>query len=775
MIALLVLGVVVCHVILFAHSLVGSRILAPTDLLLVSGRLGVDFNDPDRYPANWILTDPIEQFVPWLSFAAGELRSGRLPLWNPYAYCGSPLLANNQSAVLSPFSWIFFAWPGPRSFVWIQLLKSLVASLGAYGYFRRIGTCAWASLVGAWAFPLSGFFMTLLFHPHSATAVWLPWGFWAAEAIVSRPKGIGGIGGAATIALLFVSGHLETAVHALVAIGFYGAWRCCEIGRSFGLGAAARPIGIAAVAAALGIAIAAVQVLPTAEYLESSLRIQLRSQGQLDAPPSAREVPYQLVRLVFPRALGSWEFDSFYIEPTASEAGDAGYVGLAIVLLAALGVAISWRQSSTWHWIMLGLIAAAPALRIPLLSAWERLPPFHVMVNYRMIVVSSWACLVLAVRGLSWLSTERRVHVPWTIAAGAIAGLCVVVFLFLAFAPPASLRNLIPPETLPWFRRHFALSAAAAAACAALVTGGIFSSTRRATHLGWGLVMLGELLSSAWRWHPQVEPESFYPRRQFIEFVRQRVGHGRVLGYPGVLSANISMMYGLRDVRGYDAVDPAPIIELLRCANPEWTPAVTHGLTSSFQSGPSPILDLLSVRYVVSLKQLDSDWPEVAYLDGVWIYENPNALERAFVPRDVQHVATTSGGLDTLRAPWFDPRELAVVREPGVAAVGASGNVTIVTDEPRRVVLDVTADAEAVVVLSDSFAPGWRVRVDGKPAQAVEANHALRAVAVSAGRHEIEWQYSPASVHIGIILSITGVAVLATWCIARLMLLRHAT
>lgn len=64
--------------------------------------------DAGRRPANYLLSDQILQMLPWQTQVRDAILSGRLPTWNPHALAGSPLLANDQSAVFSPFTWL--AW-----------------------------------------------------------------------------------------------------------------------------------------------------------------------------------------------------------------------------------------------------------------------------------------------------------------------------------------------------------------------------------------------------------------------------------------------------------------------------------------------------------------------------------------------------------------------------------------------------------------------------------------------------------------------------------------
>src|ERR1700687_2409727 len=73
------------------------------------------------------LSDPVWQFVPWLELARREIRSGHLPLWNPYQNRGAALLGNSQSALGSPLVWPALALGVADGWNLSLLLRLLVA------------------------------------------------------------------------------------------------------------------------------------------------------------------------------------------------------------------------------------------------------------------------------------------------------------------------------------------------------------------------------------------------------------------------------------------------------------------------------------------------------------------------------------------------------------------------------------------------------------------------------------------------------------------------
>jgi uncharacterized membrane protein YfhO len=51
--------------------------------------------------------------------------------------------------------------------------------------------------------------------------------------------------------------------------------------------------------------------------------------------------------------------------------------------------------------------------------------------------------------------------------------------------------------------------------------------------------------------------------------------------------------------------------------------------------------------------------------------------------------------------------------------------------------------------------------VDGRPAEILRTNRAMRGVALRAGRHELVFRYNPLSFRLGLIVSLVGLAALA--------------
>lgn len=146
---------------------------------------------------------------------------------------------------------------------------------------------------------------------------------------------------------------------------------------------------------------------------------------------------------------------------------------------------------------------------------------------------------------------------------------------------------------------------------------------------------------------------------------------------------------------------------------------------------------------------------------GAWIYENVNALPRAFL---VHHVTMAEEGqvLDTLHDPSFNWYHSAVLTDelpPGEGAQLATtprrsdSRVTVVEYGLHEVTVGVETDAAGLLVLSDATYPGWQATVDGEPAAIHQTDGTLRGVFVPAGAHQVQFRFWPAILRTGLILA----------------------
>jgi hypothetical protein len=101
---------------------------------------------------------------------------------------------------------------------------------------------------------------------------------------------------------------------------------------------------------------------------------------------------------------------------------------------------------------------------------------------------------------------------------------------------------------------------------------------------------------------------------------------------------------------------------------------------------------------------------------------------------------------------------------------GVPGTAQIVTDRPGRIAVTTKAESKQLLVLSESFHPGWRATVDGQPAHVLPTYGDFMGCVVEAGEHRVEWVFRPRSLILGAWISLAGLAGLLGLCLTEWML-----
>jgi len=156
-------------------------------------------------------------------------------------------------------------------------------------------------------------------------------------------------------------------------------------------------------------------------------------------------------------------------------------------------------------------------------------------------------------------------------------------------------------------------------------------------------------------------------------------------------------------------------------------------------------------------------------VEGVAVFENGRVLPRAWLASG-EVVAGDEEMLNVIRtgrlaggSEW-DPISTALVEGPTGAAFGPSpsqGRAEVVAHEANYVGVKTSSAAPSLLVLSENHYPGWRAYVDGEAADLLRVNYNLRGVALAAGEHEVEFVYRPASVIVGLLISLLTALALA--------------
>jgi hypothetical protein len=783
------LGILVLQTILYGPSLIGQKILLPLDIL---AQPGVYLPKADGVtniePHNASLSDLVYQMEPWRRFAISELRAGRLPMWAPYEFGGVPFIYPK----FSPFLFLQCCISSPVVLAWSQLLEALVAGFGAYFFMRRaLGLRYWPAALCAVGYPITAYFILWQGFPLTMPVCWLPWLLLAVDRTVRGTSPLAPIWLGLTTCLVLISGHVDVAGQVLLGSGLYALWCLMERPwRQWMTSSAGKSVLLLVLGWGLGFALSSPYLLPLVEYTRTGVRMERRAAGFEARPPIGLSA---LPQVVLPDMYGTMENESVRSAPDhQAESSASAYAGLIATLLAApLAFCNKARRRRNVFWVLLLVFSLSWCLNVPVMTELLRLPGLNMLSHNRMVFLAGFAVLMLAAEGLETLSTELATWRWWMwLPTGLMAALCLWCG-FRAFISPAPIQETLtravqhgqthwandPQSVKRVYETYARYYSTAAIWCGIGLLGWLALRARPRWQTAFlpfmGGLFVVELLCFGYGKNDQCDPKMYYPEIPAFKKLSTCMP-GRIMGYE-CLPPITSAANGLWDIRGYDAVDPARMVNLLlKTADPkslkfeyaltEYLKPVTT-MTSAGTVRLMPILDMLSVRYLVFRGALLPLAKPIVESPDYWIVENPNALPRVFVPRRAEIVTDDAGRLEKMASQQFDPRNVVYLETPTALPENCKGAAQIVDEIPTRIKIALEMETAGIVVLSDRWDKGWHAYLSGKEVPILRANHAVRGVSVPAGNGELEFRYEPASFAFGLRLAGLSALVISAWLV----------
>jgi hypothetical protein len=141
------------------------------------------------------------------------------------------------------------------------------------------------------------------------------------------------------------------------------------------------------------------------------------------------------------------------------------------------------------------------------------------------------------------------------------------------------------------------------------------------------------------------------------------------------------------------------------------------------------------------------------------------------------HVAREPAGPG--QVPVFESRSgLKVYRDPAIgpplwSTCSPTDRFHVVQREPDRFVVDAEMGCAGLMVTGDPRLSGWRATVDGRRAVIQEYAGVVRAIAVPAGRHHIEFRHRPVWLYWGAACTALGLLIAASASLAHPRLQRR--
>ena len=173
------------------------------------------------------------------------------------------------------------------------------------------------------------------------------------------------------------------------------------------------------------------------------------------------------------------------------------------------------------------------------------------------------------------------------------------------------------------------------------------------------------------------------------------------------------------------------------------------------------LLSLLNVKYIITYEEIKDKRVELAYSDEkVNVYRNKGSLPRAFFLSNFKVISDGQEALGFLRSKDFNPMDVVVLNEEPASFENRpdsqhnNASVEIKDYSPNKVILSINTPSRGILVLSDTFYPGWKAFVDWEETEIMKANVVMRAVVMPEGEHLVKFVYDPIPFNYGLRLGL---------------------
>ena len=705
-------------------------------------------------------SEGVDQSYAWLHFWLHSIWQGHVPLWDRYAFAGSPFAAETLPTAFYPLRLLFALVPlnrngmvSPRFFDEYLALTHLLCAYLTFALLRELGRSRFASFAGACAFSLGGLLVRMIWPQYIESCIWLPAVFLFLLRAVRAERRDRALLEAAFAGLCLgmsiltggMAFFIMQAIFVLTAVLFYGASATPAASRrSHWIGMTL----ILVTAFVTGAGLGAVQLLPASEYSHVSMRYI--DGGPL---PADAKIPYdRMTPGMWPQSIVAAVFPYGFDGKLGGEEYFPFYIGVFPFFLAIGAVWKCWRN--VWVRYLTGLAVLAFAYSLgsfsPLNGVLYAVVPYLWLARSanRFLYLVSFALAILAAFGLDALFDAARLDpatrgAAWKPATHLLKGIAIAAAAVLFVPAMFSQLNLGS-----WTAMSLLLI---------LGSCGLFAHLTAKPATTGLLVMLAAFILfdlAAFSWQEADKATSNAGDRlvQMIslrgpaEFIKARPGFHRVR-VAVAPEPNIGDVYGIESAWGGG---PALLTNYLELVSRD---------------------DLLNVRYYI--KPAATPDPGPVYRDGSWkVYENPSAFPRGWIVHGVVVAPSREAAFRRVNQPGIDFHQVAVLETqlpaPLAPTEGANESVQFRSYEADRMSMDVNAASAGLLVLSEMYYPGWVATVNGKPSKIYQTDGALRGIAVAAGPNRVELVYAPTSFRAGAVLSLlTLLGVLAGWIYVR--------
>lgn len=756
---------------IFSYKIFLGYIPLPTDLIVGAyhpwyGRTyeGYPLGVPVKNPK---LSDAVSIFYPLKALAVDNIKSGELPLWNPYMFAGYPLFANVQLGLLFPTMIFYLFLPTPIGWTLQTLSQPFLAGIFMYLLLRHLKLNTLPSIFGGIAYGFGGFtILWMQWNTQATTSMLLPILILIEDKYFQTRQIKWGILFSIFLCFQIFAGYLPILPPTFMCLGVWYLFRSQHYLKDLTLG----------LFALLGVALSAVFTIPVAELVLNSQRgvETLGSQNPFTDPGN-------FLTLFAPDFFGNDATGNYW--GIGDHMDGTLYTGIAALVFAFIGIKQFFGKREVKFAVIVGVLAILFSTENPLstylynLGVWGgtsiTMNRINFVINFSIAFLGAYGISTLTVKKSDFKLSITPVLGMIAVIGGTIAGIFLSKhflneWIYLAKEGlladfntmfehiSISLKNLILPSAI------------------SVLLLGVFiivkwvKPLRKFAQVIFIIILIGELFRFGWKFNVFSEAEFAYPDTGLTKYLQQ-FPNERFVSEGDVLPANMWVPFKMSSLMGYDGLYPLRIAKLLSVADSEdinTEPKPRWGTISQLNSG---ILEASNTRFVLAKKLKEgllSPEGTVNYLlqapnlkevysdNFIAVLENQDRLPRAFMTGKVVK-ASDSGMLSAMIDKTFPLESVALSEDLDFSNESAttSGTVDYKQITNSHIQIKATADEDSYLVTLDGFYPGWKAFIDGNETAIHRTNYDFRGVLLPKGNHVVDFRYQPNSILYGSIVS----------------------
>lgn len=721
----------------------------------------------------FIAADVVRQLYPWRTLAIDIFKSVDVPLWNPYAFSGTPLLANLQSSVFYPLNILFFFFSYPIAWNIYILLQPFLAFIFMYFFIRSLKLSKYAAVFTGIAFGFIGY-MAIWFEwgVIGHTAVWLPLGLFGINKYLENKQSIFLLISSFALTFSFFGGHAQTAVYVILICFIY--YVSLSLSRNISI----KKILFHSWFILLGFGMSAIQLIPTIELFLYSAR---------NSPESAAVFHHfqldwkHLITFLVPDFFGNPASGNFW----GKDYGEfILYVGIVVLVFTLIGLVVQWKNKIVRLFFILGifsLLFALPSFFSELLLLLK-IPVLSSGIPSRALFIFQFSCVTLSAFGIEHVYKKNYLSkFPFLLLLGVYFCIWVFVYIIPVIFPSLPLipflsvakRNLFLPSVICLWTLLLIFLMKKKPALRVFV------------FLVFLVLMSFEYQYFLYKYSPFSPLSYFFPTHQLITYLKEESNPYRVFGYDTArLDTNIQTQWRILSPEGYDPLYIRRYGEFVYGSYkkqenniPRSDTFFENTLASEDSDKKQRLMNLLGVRFIVakddtlrySWRPKTSEYPknkyDLLFQQNVWqVYKNKDSLPRAAIFYNYAVIKNDDTIIQTFFQKDFSYKSIIILEEKPLQSLQKENQeikpAVIKKYSPNRVDIEVDTKSSGMLFLSDTYYPGWKAYLGQKETKIYRADYIFRAVFVPGGKHTVSFVYQPISFIIGLFTSIVSVLIL---------------